>query len=176
VADPQDPPGQEPNDDDPPGGGQGQTPNQRADDGDDGLGALPQTAQDEIRRLRGEARKSRLERNELRDKVKGFEDRDKSEEQRRQEQAAAADRRAADAEARLLKYEVAAELGISQHAGRLHGDTREALVEDAKALRKEFGLSDTNNGDGKPDFSSGVRRPVQRPKSMNDVIRQAAGR
>jgi hypothetical protein len=176
VADPLNPTGQVPNDDDPPDGDQGQTPDQQhADDGEDALGNLPEAAQTEIRRLRAEARKSRLERNDLRGKVKGFEDRDKSDEQRRQEQMSAAERRADEAVARLLRYEVAAELGISQHAGRLHGDTREALVEDAKALRKEFGIDDTGNG-GRPDFSSGVRRPVQRPKTMNDVIRQAAGR
>ena len=111
----------------------------------------------------------------MRDKTKAYEDRDKTEEQRRSDELAAASRRADQAEARLLKYEVAAELGISQHAGRLQGDTREALVADAKALAKEFGI-DPSNGAERPNFSSGVRRPVQRPKTMNDVIRQAAGR
>lgn len=175
MADPTTSTGQTPDDDDPLDAGEGTTPDQRTDD-DDGLTGFSPEAQAEIHRLRGEAKKTRLERNELRGRVREFEDRDKSEEQRRQEQSAAAEKRAADAEARLLQYEVAAEFGISKHAGRLKGDTREALVEDAKALQKEFGLSDADNGAGRPDFSSGVRRPVRRPPTMNDVIRQAAGR
>lgn len=160
---PENEPGQEPNDDDAPGGGREQD-DQHADDGVD----------PEIRRLRAEAKRLRLERNELRDKTKRYEDRDKTEEQRRSEELSTATRRAEAAESRLLRFEVAAELGISQHANRLHGDTREALVADAKALAKEFGID--ANGSQSPSFSSGVRRPVQRPKTMNDVIRQAAGR
>jgi hypothetical protein len=161
VEDPQDQPGPEPTDDAPDGGRE--QDDQQTDDGVD----------PEIRRLRAEAKRLRLERNELRDKTKAFEDRDKTHEQRRQEELTSATRRAEAAEQRLLRFEVAAELGISQHAGRLQGDTRDALVADAKALAKEFGL------DGQqppPGFSSGVRRPVQRPKTMNEVIRQAAGR
>ena len=73
------------------------------------------------------------------------------------------------------RLEVAAELGISQHASRLQGETRAELVADGRALAKEFGIDPSGDGQ-RPNFSSGVRRPVQRPKTMNDVIRQAAGR
>ena len=155
--------GQEPDDSVAPGGDQGQEPDEHADEGLD----------PEIRKLRAEAKRLRLERNEARDRAKQYEDRDKTDGQRRAEELATATARAERAETRLLKYEVAAELGISQHAGRLHGDTREELVADAKALTKEFGLSSDGQ---RADFSSGVRRPVQRAKTMNDIIRQAAGR
>jgi hypothetical protein len=165
VDDSQDQTGQEPNDDDDALGGGREQDDQHADDG----------ISPEIRKLRAEAKRLRLERNELRDKTKAYEDRDKTEEQRRADELAGATRRAEAAEARLLKFEVAAEVGISQHASRLQGDTRDALVADAKALAKEFGL-DASSGEQRPNFSSGVRRPVQRPKTMNDVIRQAAGR
>ena len=163
---PENTPGQEPNDDDAPGGAREQD-DQHADDGVD----------PEVRRLRAEAKRLRLERNELRDKTKAYEDRDKTEEQRRSEELATATRRAEQAEMRLLRFEVAAELGISQHAGRLQGDTREALVADAKTLAKEFGLDAAGSGSQAPNFSSGVRRPVQRPaQTMNDVILRASGR
>jgi hypothetical protein len=162
MAGPDEQQGQEPEDDLAPGGDREQD-DQQADEG----------ADPEIRRLRAEAKRLRLERNEARDRAKQYEDRDKTDGQRRAEELATVTARAERAETRLLKHEVAAELGISQHAGRLHGDTREELVADAKALAKEFGLSSDGQ---RADFSSGVRRPVQRPKTMNDVIRQAAGR
>jgi ribosomal protein S20 len=171
-------PGPEPNEDDAPGGRQGQEPNDQTTSDSDlaGFEGLPQAAQDEVRRLRNEAKKARLERNDLRTRVKDYEDRDKSEEQRRQDELAAASGRADRAERELLRFQVAAELGISQHAGRLQGDTREALVEDAKSLAAEFGIDTPDGGGGRANFAGGVRRPVQRPKTMNDVIRQAAGR
>ena len=172
MADPPQQPGQEPTDDDSLDGGQGQEPGQQADD-DESLGGLPANAQDEIRKLRAEAKRHRLTARESQARVKELEDRDKTEEQRRQDELVAASTRAQHAETRLLRYEVAAELGISQHAGRLQGDTREELVEDAKKLAREFGL-DTQSS--RPNSSSGVRRPVQRPQTMNDLIRQAAGR
>ena len=96
--------------------------------------------------------------------------------QRVQEENAVNAKRAEIAEHKALKLEVATEFGIpAQHVKRLAGDTRAELVEDAKALAKEFGI-DSPNGEQRPNFSSGVRRPVQRPKTMNDVIRQASGR
>ena len=158
--------GQEPNDDDALGGGR-ETDDQHGDDG---------SVDPEIRKLRAEAKRLRLERNELRDKTKAYEDRDKTEQQRRDEELASLSTRADRAERALLKYEVAAEQGISQHASRLQGDTREALVEDAKKLAQEFGLPPGNGSEQRANFSSGARRPVQRPRTMNDVIAQAAGR
>jgi len=162
VADPQQP---DDVDDEALGGTREQDDDQQADD----------QLYPEIRKLRAEAKRLRLERNELRDRNKQYEDRDKTEQQRQAEEVAAASRRADDAERELQRYKVAAELGIPQHAGRLRGTTREELVEDARALQREFGLDGTQP-DERADFGSGVRRPVQRPKTMNDILRQAAGR
>ena len=156
--------GSKPDDDDALGGGR-ETDGQQADDGVD----------PEIRKLRAEAKRLRLERNDLRDKTKAYEDRDKTEQQRQQEQLASVSTRAERAEHELLRYQVAAELGIPQHASRLHGDTRDALVEDANKLAQEFGLQ-PDGGQQRADFSSGARRPVRRPRTMNEVIAQAAGR
>lgn len=160
--------GLEPNDDETLGGSREQDDQHGDDDG----------VSPEIRRLRAEAKRLRLERNEARERAKTFEDRDKTEEQRRQEELSTATSRADAAERRLLRYEVAAELGIpSSLAGRLQGDTRAELVEDAKALAKEFGIDTTGNGGTPPGFSSGVRRPVPKGKqTMNDVILRASGR
>jgi hypothetical protein len=158
--------GQEPDDDDALGGSR-ETDDQHGDDG---------SVDPEIRKLRAEAKRLRLERNDLRDKTKAYEDRDKTEQQRREEELASASTRAERAEHELLRHQVAAELGIPQHASRLHGETREALVEDAKKLAQEFGLRPGNGPEQRADFSSGARRPVQRPKTMNDLIAQAAGR
>ena len=174
MVDPDEQQGQGPEDEVSLDASQGQTPDQDADD--DGLGGLSAAdAQDEIRKLRAEARKRRHSERLALARVKEFEDRGNSEEQRRQEELAVATARAERAETRLLRFEVAAEEGITgDDVQWLQGDTREELVKNAKALAKRFGLSD--NGQQRADFSSGVRRPVQRPKTMNDIIRQAAGR
>ena len=170
MADPLNPEGETPTEDeaDALGGGREQD-DQRADDGED----------PEVRKLRAEASEGyRLQaETDAQAKLKQRDDRDKTELQRLQEEAQAATRRADAAELAALKGTTAAQYGIpSEDAHRLQGDTREALVEDAKAFAKRLGLDGTGNGGGRPDFSSGVRRPVQRPKTMNDVIRQAAGR
>jgi hypothetical protein len=159
VADPQNPAGETPNEDDADalGGGREQD-DQHADDGEN----------PEARKLRAEARRYRLERNEAQAKLKERDDRDKTEMQKLIERAETAEGRAGSAEMLALKYEIAADHGIPlKEAKRLQGNTREALGEDAKAYAKDRGISPDGE---RPDFS------VQRPKTMNDVIRQAAGR
>ena len=100
--------------------------------------------------------------------------------QRIQEESATNARRAQLAEDRAQKLEIAAEVGIpvdiaDQWAPK--GDTRDEQVKNARLFAERFGLTPPSNGDRqRPDFSSGVRRPVQRATTMNDVIRQAAGR
>ena len=165
--------GQEPNDN--------TTSSTPAEGGDDqgsnesGIEGLPQAAQDEIRRLRGENRAVRRERNTYRDRAKQLEDEGKTEEQRRADNEAAAIRRADAAEARALRFEVAAEVGLPLSlAKRIQGENREEMIEDAKELTRTVGAPD--NG-GQTDFHGGVRGAgVARPKTMNDLIRQAAGR
>jgi hypothetical protein len=149
---------------------------QPADGGDDRDRSNESEPNDELRRLRGEARAMRKERNTFRDKLKELEDQGKSESQRTRDALDEATRRAERAETRLTRHEVAAEVGLSaKWADRLRGDTREEMVSDAKTLLEEVG----GGGDtsGRTDFHGGVRQPVKgRPQSMNDVLRQAAGR
>lgn len=170
MDDSPDQPGPEPNDgsnDDALGGEREQDDQQAVDDGVD----------PELRRARAEAKRYRLAAREAQAEAKSLRDQGKSEMQRIQDENVANAQRADLAERRALRLEVAAEFGIpSQHVKRLAGDTRAELVADAKALATEFGIDAGNGGEQRPNFSSGVRRPVQRPKTMNDVIRQASGR
>lgn len=72
-------------------------------------------------------------------KVKEQEDAAKSVEERAVERITAAERRAADAEARALRLEVAAEKGLTPNqARRLVGATREELEADAADLLASF--------------------------------------
>lgn len=165
---------------------QGQEPGHTQTPGDgDGSGsgrsidAFPEEAQDYIRRLRQENASHRNELKSVRNSLKEFEDRDKTEAEKRAEREAELEKQATSAAAKALRYEVAAEVGLPLNlAGRLQGSTAEELKADAENLKQQFGLA--ANGDeppaGGPGFDGGVRRPVARPKSMNGLIRQAAGR
>ena len=127
----------------------------------------------EKRRLSAEAKKWRLRARELEAVNKELTDREKSELQRVTERAEAAETALASETAKNLRFEIAAEHGIaSGDVQFLNGTTRDELVKSAKALSKRLGP----DGNDRPDFSSGVRRPVQRPKTMNEVILRASGR
>jgi hypothetical protein len=119
----------------------------------------------------------RRERNSLRDRAKQLEDQGKTEEQRLRDSEAAARAEAATERAKAQKFEVAAEVGLPLSlAKRIQGGNREEMVEDAKTLLGSIGTGASDNG-GHTDFHGGVRGPaVGRPKTMNDLIRQAAGR
>jgi len=68
-----------------------------------------------------------------------------------------AEKRAADAEARALRLEVAAEKGLTlAQAKRLVGSTKEELEADAAELLESFGASNGNGG--------GVKPPAGKPK------------
>lgn len=131
-------------------------------------------AQDYIRRLRDESAKRRTENKDLTARLQALEDANKTEEQKREERASTAESRAASAEAKLLKFEVAAAANLPlKYAGRLQGSTKEELAADAKQLAEDLGLADGGSTGGS-GFSGGVRRPVTAPKTMNDLIRQKA--
>jgi Skp family chaperone for outer membrane proteins len=143
------------------------------------LDSFPEEAQDYIRRLRQEAAQYRNELKDVRGNLKKFEDEGKTEAQKLADAAAAAERQATESTAKLLRYEVAAEKGLPLRlAGRLQGSTKQELEVDAENLIKEFGIEGESAGEpaGRSGFDGGVRRPVSRPKSMNGLIRQAAGR
>jgi len=142
------------------------------------IDSFPEEAQDYIRRLRNEAAGHRNELKDVRAKLQQFEDQNKTEQQKLAERATGAESRLAAAEARALRYEVAAEMGLPLSlAGRLQGTSKEELAADVTALKKELGLEGADaGGAGGSGFDGGVRRPVTRPKTMNGLLRQAAGR
>lgn len=141
----------------------------------DWLSTLPATAQDEIRRLRSESKTHRLSARKLEQKVKEFEDQNKTEQQRLEERAVTAEGKAQTAEQQLARFKIAAEKGIPpQLVGRLQGSTPEELEADAEQLKQEFGLTDKGP---ETDFDAGARRSAAgSPKTMNGLIREAVGR
>lgn len=96
-------------------------------------------------------RKANKEAQDLRIRLKEFEDRDKSEADKLAERAAAAERKAQELESRMLRVEVAAAKGLTlTQAKRLIGSTREELEADADEL-----LADIKPGRPKPDDGQG---------------------
>jgi len=154
-----------------PAAGAGSTP-PASSGGGQSIDAFPAEAQDYIRRLRQE---NASHRNEVKDERK----RRESLETDGQQALTAAETRASTLEGKLLRFEVAAEKGLPlKFAARLQGSTKEEMEKDAEELKKEFGLDGTNGSTpgAASGFDGGVRRPVNKPKGMNDLIRQAAGR
>lgn len=93
-------------------------------------------------------------------RLKELEDADKTELQRATDTATAEKKRADAAEAKALKYEVAAELGIkAKHMKYLHGATKEEIEESAKGILEDF----SEIYDAKPDTDAGKpTRPKER--------------
>ena len=91
-----------------------------------------------------------------------LEDANKSETQKLADKAAAAEKRAADAEAKAARYEVASRLGIkTNHLKYLSGSTVEEIEDAAKAIREDFPetYAETDTDSGKPT------RPKERLRS-----------
>ena len=141
------------------------------------IDSFPPEAQDYIRRLRDEAAQRRNNEKELSQRLKEFEDANKTEQQKLEERAAQAEKGLSATQLELQRYKVAAKKGIPLHlADRLRGTTQEELEADADKLKEDFGLAESESSNsGRPGFDGGVRRPVNRPKTMNDLIRQKAG-
>jgi hypothetical protein len=117
--------------------------------------------------------KANKEAESLRLKLKEYEDRDKTEAQKLAERAAAAEQQAADAQAELTRYRVAADKKLpAELASRLRGATPEEMAADADEL---LSLLNAQQQRQTPSYDGGVRQPA-RPASMNDLIRQTAGR
>jgi hypothetical protein len=96
-------------------------------------------------------------------KLKELEDADKSDVEKLTSRATEAEKRAADAESRALRYEVAHEKGLTPaQAKRLIGTNREELEADADELLAAFRPSD--------DKSDKSRRPKEklRPGASNE--------
>lgn len=103
-----------------------------------------------------EARLAELE--PLAQKAKALEDAKKSEAEKLTEKLTAAETRAAAAEQRALRLEVAAAKGLTEaQAKRLVGATKEELEADADDLLASFGSAPADTGGAKKT----VRRPVE---------------
>jgi gamma-glutamyl:cysteine ligase YbdK (ATP-grasp superfamily) len=91
-----------------------------------------------------------------------LEDANKSETQKLADKAAVAEKRAAEAEVKAARYEVASRLGIhSNHLKYLSGSTAEEIEEAAKAIRDDFPetYAEPDTDSGKPT------RPRERLRS-----------
>ncbi|MFI9244152.1 hypothetical protein ACIGXF_16540 [Streptomyces sp. NPDC053086] len=117
-------------------------------------------------------RKANKEAETLRLKLKEFEDRDKTEAQKLAERATAAEQSAAVAQSELMRFRVAADKKLpAELADRLQGSTPEEMAADADKLLALFNAQQRQT----PNYDGGVRHTA-RPASMNDLIRQTAGR
>jgi len=120
------------------------------------------------------AREAQRRADELASRLKAFEDRDKTEQQRAMERAETAEKALRDAESRAIRYEVAAEKGLSvKQAARLIGSTREELEADADELLNDLGVSVRRVP--VPSFDQGARGTAA-PADMNAALRRMAGR
>lgn len=142
-----------------------------------GLGEAGQKALAAERKAKAAAEKqakaAQKQLDELSKRLQEFEDRDKTEAQKLAERAAAAEKQAETAQAELMRYRVAAEKKLpAELAARLRGSTPEEMAADADEL---LSLLNAQQQRQTPSYDGGVRQSA-RPTSMNDLIRQTAGR
>lgn len=116
------------------------TPDPKKDDPKPDPDAGAKKALDDERKARRDAEKVA---NDLRAKLKEFEDKDKSDGEKLSEKITAAEKRASDAEARAMRLEVAAAKGLTPaQAKRLVGATQEELEADADEILEAFPTKD----------------------------------
>lgn len=131
----------------------------------------------QVERMRRALAKANREAASNRKRLGEYEDRDKTEQQRAAERSEAAEKRAAEAERKLLRLEVAARKGLpAELAMRLQGSTEDELEEDADALSKLIGdKGEKRARRGDPDQGKGNGRADSDDMDMNDWLRRAAG-
>jgi hypothetical protein len=132
---------------------------------------------DYVKTLRNESASYRKKAQELEQRLSELEERDQSELQKAQGKAAKAEQAKADAEAKLIRYEVAAEKQVPADAlDLLTGTTREELEAKADKLLE---LTKNREPEPDPDFDGGAREPAPDPKtpeeSHNDSILKVLG-
>ena len=141
---------------------------------DEGAAKVPDEAY--VKSLRKEAAGYRKQLDEANARLKALEDRDKSELERASEKAAASERRAVEAEAQLVRVEVAASRNMPATAvPLLTGTTREEIEATADALQA-FAKA---NEKAPPSFDGGARQTpeaTQSPEAAhNDFLLKALG-
>jgi len=129
-----------------------------------------------VRQLRRESSGYRTRLAEVEEQLEELRGAGKSEVERLTDRLTSSEARAMEAEARLLRHDVAAEQGIPPEAVQfLTGSTREELEHRATELKK---LLDAGRPTG-AGFDGGARRPVPDPKSPeeahNDLILRSLG-
>lgn len=123
---------------------------------------------DYVRKLRGEAAAHRKEAQEAKARVDEFENAQRSELERATAKTTKAEQRAAQAEAKLLRFEIATEKQVpSKLVPLLTGTTREELEAQAALLLENAKPAD-------PDFDAGARDPAPPSKAPdqehNDLL------
>lgn len=115
-----------------------------------------------VKQLRAEAASSRKARQDLEAKIAEFEERDKSETEKLAGKIAKAEQRAAEAESKLLRYEVAQEKNVpAKLVPLLTGSTREVLEAQAALILE-------NAKPAEPDFDGGPREPAGPAKTPEE--------
>lgn len=129
------------------------TPDPKAD------GELPEAVREILSKERKAARDADRARKAAEQKVKEFEDRDKSETERLTESVSRTERERDEALAKLDRYEVATEKKLPAELVNLLSGTREEMEAKADLL-----LEHTADKKPPPDFDGGVREPA--PENM----------
>lgn len=115
-----------------------------------------------VSKLRSEAAANRREAQEARARVEEFENAQRSEVEKAQAKTSKAEQRAAEAEARLLRFEIATEKQVpSKLVPLLTGKTREELEAQAALILENAKPAD-------PDFDGGPRDPSPPAKSPDE--------
>lgn len=147
--------------------GQEPTPAPEPDKGQEPQGdKKPETFDAEyVKSLRSEAAKYRTEAQEAKAKAQEYEDAQKSELEKAQGKLSKVEQAKAEAEAKLLRYEVAQEKEVpAKLVPLLTGSTKEELESQAALI-----LENVKAGESTPDFNGGAREPAPDPKKPEDA-------
>ena len=145
---------------------EGETPTAESNEsGDENNGKAPEAEPakfdaDYVKQLRAENAKWRIEAQQRQEKLEEYEESQKSELEKAQTKAQKLEQAKADAEAKLLRFEVAAEKQVPADAlDLLTGNTREEL--EAKADKLLALVKNRTETDETPDFDGGAREPAE---------------
>ena len=119
-----------------------------------------------VKQLRKEAASARTELGTIKAELDKLKDRDKSEQERLTERVAESERRAGVAEARLIRYEVAADRGLNLSlANAIAGETREEIEANADAIAQSLQSAQPKP----PSFDGGARTTPEQTKPADQA-------